>query len=74
MSATRTLAVSMAQRAIRAYQRLAPGAVRRACRFQPSCSEYALEALQRYGLLRGTRLAMARLWRCQPPNGGIDYP
>ena len=64
----------MAQQAIRAYQRLAPGALRRACRFQPSCSDYALEALQRYGLLRGTRLAMARLWRCQPPNGGVDDP
>ena len=36
------------------------------CRFEPSCSQYALEALRRHGLLRGTWLAMKRLLRCHP--------
>ena len=43
------------------------------CRFEPSCSCYAREAIVRYGALRGTWLAMARLLRCQPFSaGGLD--
>ena len=43
------------------------------CRFHPSCSEYAAEALQRHGALRGLYLAVARLGRCQPWHpGGYD--
>lgn len=37
-----------------------------ACRFEPSCSAYALEALSRYGLLRGSLLALHRLLHCHP--------
>jgi len=43
------------------------------CRYLPSCSEYAAEALRLHGLLRGGRLAVARLLRCHPWGGsGID--
>ena len=40
------------------------------CRFHPSCSEYALEAVQRHGSARGSWLAVRRLWRCHPWHGG----
>ena len=42
------------------------------CRFQPSCSAYAITALQRYGALRGSWLAAKRLLRCHP-WGGSGY-
>ena len=43
------------------------------CRFEPSCSHYAEEALRRYGLWRGSRLAVGRVLRCHPWHaGGYD--
>ena len=43
------------------------------CRFHPSCSAYALEALERHGAARGTLLAVRRVGRCHPWNpGGLD--
>jgi uncharacterized protein len=43
------------------------------CRFWPSCSAYAEEAIRKHGALRGARLALLRLARCQPfSRGGID--
>ena len=42
----------------------------RHCRFEPSCSEYAMEAVQTHGSLRGSGLACVRLCRCQPWHGG----
>jgi uncharacterized protein len=43
------------------------------CRFHPSCSAYALEALERHGALRGAALAARRVGRCHPWNaGGFD--
>lgn len=45
----------------------------RACRFEPTCSVYAREAVERYGLARGTALAFRRLLRCHPfHRGGLD--
>ena len=44
-----------------------------ACRFEPTCSVYAREAIERYGLRRGASLAFARLLRCHPfRRGGFD--
>jgi putative membrane protein insertion efficiency factor len=43
------------------------------CRFSPSCSRYAYEAIERFGVIRGTYYAARRLLRCHPWNpGGID--
>ena len=44
------------------------------CRFHPSCSAYALEALERHGAVRGAWLALARLARCHPWNPGGHDP
>jgi putative membrane protein insertion efficiency factor len=45
-----------------------------ACRFYPSCSQYALTAIREHGALRGGWLALARLARCHPWNpGGVDF-
>jgi len=44
------------------------------CRFHPTCSQYAIDALRAHGLLRGTVLAAWRLLRCNPWNaGGVDH-
>ena len=44
-----------------------------ACRFEPTCSEYAMEAVQKHGSLRGSGMAVYRLLRCQPfAKGGYD--
>jgi putative membrane protein insertion efficiency factor len=44
------------------------------CKYHPSCSRYALDALRRYGLARGSVLAGWRLLRCNPwSRGGVDY-
>lgn len=59
-------AVRIAVLLIRAYQRLAPPLVRGACRFSPSCSEYARESVERHGLMRGLGLAARRIARCHP--------
>ncbi|HLW61230.1 MAG TPA: membrane protein insertion efficiency factor YidD [bacterium] len=59
--------------AIRFYRRWISPYTPPACRFYPSCSEYALEAVQRYGLFRGGWLALRRLCRCHPFHpGGYD--
>jgi uncharacterized protein len=43
------------------------------CRFYPTCSEYALEAIEKYGALKGLYLAVRRVLRCHPLNpGGFD--
>jgi len=45
----------------------------RRCRFFPSCSEYATEAVEKYGAIKGARFALHRLFRCHPWNpGGFD--
>lgn len=58
---------------IRIYQRYAKPETRLRCCYTPSCSEYAILALKKYGLIFGSIKAVKRLLRCGPP-GGIDYP
>lgn len=58
---------------IRLYQRLLRPLLPRSCRFHPSCSDYASEAVTRFGAVRGTILAGWRLARCHPFHpGGLD--
>ncbi len=58
---------------IRLYQRLIAPAFGQRCRYYPSCSEYAAQAIGRYGILRGLVLAAWRLLRCNPwSHGGLD--
>ncbi|TMI77304.1 MAG: membrane protein insertion efficiency factor YidD [Bacillati bacterium ANGP1] len=58
---------------IRAYQRFISPYTPPSCRFSPSCSSYAAEAIARHGPWRGARLAVRRLLRCHPWNpGGYD--
>lgn len=56
------------------YQNKAPDHVRLRCVFEPSCSEYMILAVNKYGLLRGFFKGVHRLLRCHAPNGGADYP
>ena len=58
---------------IRTYQLLLSPFLGNQCRFTPSCSQYASEAIGRYGALRGGWLALKRIGRCHPfCDGGFD--
>ena len=58
---------------IRFYQAVFSHLMPVGCKFYPSCSRYAAEAIERHGAGRGARLALARLWRCRPfTQGGFD--
>ncbi len=56
-----------------AYRTFRPALGPGTCRFHPTCSEYAFQALEKHGILKGTRLAAGRLSRCHPLTpGGYD--
>ena len=59
---------------VRFYQRyISPYKGGSSCRFIPTCSQYALEALEKYGALKGSLLAIRRILRCHPlSKGGYD--
>jgi putative membrane protein insertion efficiency factor len=58
---------------IRLYQRLISPALPRRCKFEPTCSAYAVQAIRELGVLRGSILAAWRLARCNPfGHGGVD--
>ena len=59
---------------IRLYQRYAPEDIRLECLFVPSCSEYMILSLKKYGVIYGCFKGIKRLKRCRFPNGGVDYP
>lgn len=64
---------SLIKAVIQAYRWLISPLLGPSCRFYPSCSAYALEAVDRHGALRGSWLALRRLLRCHPFNrGGYD--
>ena len=58
---------------IRFYQRVISPALPRRCKYHPTCSAYAVQAIESYGILRGAVLAAWRLLRCNPfSHGGYD--
>jgi hypothetical protein len=58
---------------LRMYQRFVSPMLPHSCRFVPTCSEYAMEAVERYGVTRGSMLAAGRLLRCHPfARAGYD--
>jgi putative membrane protein insertion efficiency factor len=66
-------AVRIVQAPIVLYRRVISPALPRRCRYEPTCSAYAVEALQEFGILRGLVLATWRLLRCNPfSHGGYD--
>ncbi|HTZ88158.1 MAG TPA: membrane protein insertion efficiency factor YidD [Solirubrobacteraceae bacterium] len=69
LRALRTLATAP----IVVYQRVISPAIPRRCKYEPTCSRYAVEAIKQYGILKGTVLAAWRLLRCNPWSyGGYD--
>lgn len=64
---------SILVRFIKAYQYLISPFLQPSCRFTPSCSQYAIEVIQRHGVIRGSWLSFKRVLRCNPWHpGGYD--
>lgn len=60
---------------VRFYQRRISPLKKPCCRFYPTCSEYAILAIRKYGVLKGSFKTLWRILRCNPFNkGGIDFP
>ena len=58
---------------LRFYKRFISPMLPSACRYYPTCSEYMLNAVEKYGVLKGVRMGMGRLLRCHPFHaGGFD--
>jgi putative membrane protein insertion efficiency factor len=63
----------LAQFVLRLYKRLISPLLPPSCRYTPTCSEYAMEAVERYGVLRGGLMSAWRVLRCNPlAKGGYD--
>jgi putative membrane protein insertion efficiency factor len=68
-----SLARRIAIAPIRVYQRVISPTLPRRCKYEPTCSMYAVQAIRRFGILRGLVLAAWRLLRCNPfSHGGFD--
>ena len=64
---------TVALKTLRAYKIIVSPWLPAACRFTPTCSEYAFDAIERYGFIRGVGRALSRLLRCHPlRRGGFD--
>ena len=59
---------------IKIYQMVLSPWIGRECRFLPTCSHYSIEAIERFGFLRGSWLMIARIIRCNPWGGSGFYP
>ena len=60
---------------IHVYQAVISPHLGSVCRFHPTCSNYAVSALEQYGVIRGGAKSIWRILRCNPFNkGGVDYP
>jgi putative membrane protein insertion efficiency factor len=60
---------------IRLYQKFLSPFLGHNCRFYPTCSEYSIMAIEKYGLIKGSLKALWRILRCNPwSKGGIDFP
>ncbi|MGH9533610.1 MAG: membrane protein insertion efficiency factor YidD [Terriglobales bacterium] len=69
----KAVAAKMVIGALRAYQAVVSPWLPAACRYSPTCSQYAIEAVRRYGATRGLWIAARRLARCHPFHaGGYD--
>lgn len=69
----RAYAAAVALAPVRLYQRLISPALPRRCRYEPTCSAYAVDAIREVGVVRGAILASWRLLRCNPYSaGGLD--
>lgn len=59
---------------VRAYQRWISPVIPQRCRYHPSCSQYAVDSIRAFGILRGLVLAGWRILRCNPwSHGGVDF-
>lgn len=57
---------------IKMYQKISKN-TKRVCRFYPTCSQYAIQAIEKYGVIKGVGLAIYRILRCNPfSKGGFD--
>ena len=72
-SDSQSAAVRVALLALRFYKSYLSILFAGSCRFEPTCSRYAYEAIERFGVLRGTWLGMQRLMRCQPLSRKFGY-
>jgi len=73
MAKMRALLASCLIAMLRCYRFAISGLLGHCCRFEPSCSTYAMEAIEQYGCLKGCYLALRRVMRCHPWHpGGID--
>jgi uncharacterized protein len=73
MSSAGRIARTIAVSPLMAYSKLISPALPRRCRYEPTCSAYAIESVRRFGVLRGAVLAAWRLLRCNPfSDGGYD--
>lgn len=59
---------------VKGYQRLISPLLGNNCRFNPTCSSYAIEAIDRFGVIKGCWLAAKRILKCHPLNAGGDDP
>lgn len=75
MHALRRLAAWSAVSLVRLYQRCISPLIGPSCRYDPTCSEYMILAIRKYGVVRGTLRGLCRILRCHPfTRGGYDPP